>query len=192
MSSDRRMTRRRMLGLAGVLSFGAAGAAALAACGETQVIEKIVTVEVERVVEKVVTVEVERIVKVPGEKTKVTKVPTVQPQPRVFRYPVEVDFATDHSVGTARRSLEVGNGAVCQEAAGHHRQTPSPFWHHAERAPSSAVRGVGATRDPARADRFFGLTRKGRVHGCDCVAAENGGRQGGLLLCSRFLYAKQH
>ena len=108
MSSDRRMTRRQMLGLAGVLGFGATGAAALAACGETQVIEKIVTVEVERVVEKVVTVEVERIVKVPGEKTKVTKVPTVQPQPRVFRYPVKVDFATDHSSGPRGEALKWG------------------------------------------------------------------------------------
>ena len=40
------MTRRNLIRGAGVGLFGAAGAAVLAACGETQVIEKIVTREV--------------------------------------------------------------------------------------------------------------------------------------------------
>ena len=60
------MSRRRLL--AGAV--GAAGAAALAACGETQVVEKVVErvvtqqVEVEKIVEKVVTREVEKVVQV--------------------------------------------------------------------------------------------------------------------------------
>ena len=51
------MTRRNLIRGAGVGLFGAAGAAVLAACGETQVIEKIVTREVikEVPVEKIVT-----------------------------------------------------------------------------------------------------------------------------------------
>ena len=79
-----------MLGLVGALGVGTAGAAALAACGEPQVIEKIVTqtvqkiesvpvekivtVEVERVVEKIITVPVEKIVIVPVEKIVTVKV----------------------------------------------------------------------------------------------------------------------
>ena len=105
------MTRRRVLGLAGGLGLGAAGMAAQAACGDTQVVEKIVTVEVERtvekvvtreverVVEKVITVEVERIVKVPVEIPDAQKTPTVRPEPTPFRQHVEVEYMTDHSYG---------------------------------------------------------------------------------------------
>ena len=70
MRSERHITRRRMLRLAGALGLGAGGTAVLAACGEPQVVEKIVTqtvekiveVPVERIVEKIVTVPVDRIV----------------------------------------------------------------------------------------------------------------------------------
>ncbi|MDE2901982.1 MAG: extracellular solute-binding protein [Chloroflexota bacterium] len=111
------MTRRRVLGLASGLGLGAT---ALAACGDTQVVEKIVTVEVERivekvvtreverVVEKVVTVEVERIVKVPVEEPDAQKSPTVRPQPTPFRQHVRVDYLTDHTYGPRGRALQWG------------------------------------------------------------------------------------
>ena len=119
MTSDQRMTRRRMLGLAGVLGLGAAGSATLAACGETQVVEKIVTVEVERIVEKVVTVEVERIVRVSGEEPDAQRSPTVRPQPTPFRQHVEVEYLTDHSTGSRASALIWGLEQFEKEAAGH-------------------------------------------------------------------------
>ena len=85
MQSIRHVSRRSVLRLAGALGLGAGGAATLAACGEPQIIEKIVTQTVEKVVtipvEKIVTVPVERIVEktitVPVEKI-VEKVVTVE------------------------------------------------------------------------------------------------------------------
>ena len=120
MKSDGRMTRRRVLGLAGMLGVGVAGSVALAACGETQVVEKIVTVEVERivekvvtqeverVVEKVVTVEVERIVRVPVEESDEQKTPTARPQPSPFRQIVVVRYLTDHTSRARGRALQWG------------------------------------------------------------------------------------
>ncbi len=120
MRSDRRMSRRRVLGMAGGLGLGAAGAAVLAACGETQIVEKIVTVEVERVVEKVVTqevervvekivtVEIERIVRVPVKTDAGQKEPTVGPQPRPFRQTDHVAFETDHTAGPRGAAMQWG------------------------------------------------------------------------------------
>ena len=90
MRSERHITRRRMLRLAGALGLGAGGTAVLAACGEPQVVEKIVTqtvekiveVPVERIVEKIVTVQVERIVE------KIVTVP-VEIVEKVVTVPVE-------------------------------------------------------------------------------------------------------
>ncbi len=136
MSSDRRMTRRRMLGLAGMLGFGTTGAAALAACGEIQIVEKIVTqtvektvtVAVERVVEKVVTVEVERIVEVPVEKPEEKKTPTVGPQPRPFRTNVRVWFSTDHTSGPRGKALQWGlNQFAKRQPAIDVEFTPLPY-----------------------------------------------------------------
>lgn len=80
-----------MLRLVGQVGLGAGGAAALAACGESQVVEKIVTqtvekiveVPVERIVEKTVTVPVERIV----EKT--VTVPVERIVEKIVTVPVE-------------------------------------------------------------------------------------------------------
>ncbi len=82
-TGNRRLTRRGILRVGVVAGVGGAGLAALAGCGETQVVEvvkevpveKVVTQEVERVVvqEKVVTQEVERVV---------TKIVEAMPQKR--------------------------------------------------------------------------------------------------------------
>ena len=80
----RGVSRRAMLRAALGASAATAGAAILAACGETQVVEKIVTKEV--VVEKVVEV----IVEVPVE------APAAAP---VQAGPVQIRFATDHTSG---------------------------------------------------------------------------------------------
>ncbi len=93
------------------LGLGAAGAAVLAACGRTQVVDKMVTVdaEVEQAVERVVTKEVEQVVekvatgrvgqieKVPVEKKKESKVPTPRPSPRPLRWVDYVWFMADVS-----------------------------------------------------------------------------------------------
>ena len=124
-SPDRRMTRRPVLGLAAVLGVGAAGTAALAGCGEPQVIERVVTrtvnkivevpvervvekiveVPVERIVEKVVTVEVER-----REAVQVCKVVTavVGPQAGPARSFVEIRFVTDHTAGPRGVAMKWG------------------------------------------------------------------------------------
>ena len=104
MSSDRRMTRRRMLGVSGGLGLGAAVAVALAGCGGTQVVEKIVT----QTVEKIVTEEVERLAKVPVEKTKEKEVPTPRPLPRPLRWVDNITFMTDHLSGPRGRALQWG------------------------------------------------------------------------------------
>ena len=103
MQSKRQVTRRRALSLVGALGLGSVGVAALAACGEPQVVEKIVTrtvektitvpvekivtVEVERVVEKTVTVPVEKIVTVEVERI-VEKIVTVEVE-KIVEVPVE-------------------------------------------------------------------------------------------------------
>ena len=97
MKSDRRMTRRRVLGLAGGLGLGVAGAVALAGCGGTQAVEEIVP----QTVLKVVTKEVKRPTEVPAEKTKQENVRTARPLPRPLRWPgdLTVRFMTDHTHG---------------------------------------------------------------------------------------------
>ncbi|MDE2901984.1 MAG: ABC transporter substrate-binding protein [Chloroflexota bacterium] len=145
MTSDSRMTRRRVLGLAAALGLGATGAAALAACGDTQVVQKIVTVEVERivekvvtreverVVEKVVTVEVERIVEVPIEKQDTIRSATVRPQPTPFRQLVAVEYMTDHISGARGRALQWGlERFELREPNVHIRIHPSDFRYLSE------------------------------------------------------------
>ena len=78
MNGEKSLSRRQVI-RAGLLSVAAgAGAAALAACGETQVVEKIVTREVEKIVvqevEKVVVQEVEKVVTREVEKVVVQEV----------------------------------------------------------------------------------------------------------------------
>ena len=113
------MSRRKLLRAGGGLGLGAAGAAVLAACGETQIVEvekivtqevtveKIVTQEVpvDRVVEKVVTqqvaVEVQKVVEV--EKV-VEKIVEVEAAPA----PVSQTFAfgTDHTSGPRGAAMQ--------------------------------------------------------------------------------------
>ena len=78
MNGEKSLSRRQVI-RAGLLSVAAgAGAAALSACGETQVVEKIVTREVEKVVvqevEKVVIQEVEKVVTREVEKVVIQEV----------------------------------------------------------------------------------------------------------------------
>ena len=85
------LTRRTFLTSASVGAAGVAGAAVLAACGETQVVEKIVTQEV--VVEKIVTKEV--MVEVPAA-------PAAPPQPAGDR----ITFSTDHAAGPRGKAMQ--------------------------------------------------------------------------------------
>ncbi len=93
----RNLTRRNLLRTAGTGALGAAGAVALAACGEARVVEveKVVTqiVETERVVEKEVPVTVERVV-------------TAEAMPQMGQ--VSVRFATDHTSGPRGNAMKWG------------------------------------------------------------------------------------
>ena len=111
------ISRRRMLRNAVVGLTGAAGLAALAACGETQVVtvEKIVEKEVpvERVVEKEVPVErvVEKVVKEEvAVETVVEKVITREVQVMVEAQPeqrtVKLEYATDHTSGPRGKAMQ--------------------------------------------------------------------------------------
>ena len=104
MSSDRRMTRRRMLGVSGGLGLGAAAAVALGGCGGTQAVEKIVT----QTAAKTVTQEVRRLTEVPVEKTKQENVRTPRPTPRPRRWLNEIRFMTDHTSGPRGRAMQWG------------------------------------------------------------------------------------
>jgi ABC-type glycerol-3-phosphate transport system substrate-binding protein len=94
---------------ASVGALGATGAAVLAACGETQIVEveKIVTrdvevikeVPVEKIVEKVVTRDVEKIVEV--EKVIVEKAAAAPAQAG----PVTITFSTDHAAGPRGKAM---------------------------------------------------------------------------------------
>lgn len=85
------MTRRRLLRLAGSGSLGTGGALVLAACGEREVVEKIVTRTVERVVEVPVERLVEKTVEVPVERVveRVVRVPVERVVEKVVEVPVE-------------------------------------------------------------------------------------------------------
>ncbi len=85
------LTRRTFLTSASVGAASVAGAAVLAACGETQVVEKVVTQEV--VVEKIVTKEV--MVEVPAA-------PAAPPQPAGDR----ITFSTDHAAGPRGKAMQ--------------------------------------------------------------------------------------
>ena len=113
------ISRRRMLRNAVVGVTGSAGLAALAACGETQVVtvEKEVEKEVpvERIVEKEVPVErvVEKIVKEEvAVETVVEKVVTREVQVMVEAQPeqrtVKIEFATDHTSGPRGKAMQWG------------------------------------------------------------------------------------
>ncbi len=86
------LTRRRFLRASAAGGIGAAGAAVLAACGETQVVEKITTqiVNVEKIVTREVEVQVEKIVQAPAA------VPE--------RGTVEFEFISDHVSGVRGKS----------------------------------------------------------------------------------------
>ena len=90
----RDLTRRRFLKASSALGVGVAGAATLAACGETQVVEKIVTQVVEETVIKEVTKEVEVVVQ------KVVTQAMAAPQPKT----VEFEFVSDHVSGVRGKS----------------------------------------------------------------------------------------
>ena len=90
----RNITRRRFLTASSAVGVGVAGAAALAACGETKVVEKIVTQTVEVEVEKVVTKEVQIVVE------KVVTQAMAAPQPKT----VEFEFISDHVSGVRGKS----------------------------------------------------------------------------------------
>ena len=112
-TSDRRMTRRRMLGLAGVLSLGATGSAALAACEEPRAIERVATqttekevkVPAERILKKETTVEVEQ-----SKAGHVCEVVTaaVGPEARPASSWVDVRFATNHTAGPRGAAIRWG------------------------------------------------------------------------------------
>ena len=113
------VSRRRMLRNAAMGVTGAAGLAALAACGETQgvTVEKIVEkkVPVERIVEKEVPVErvVEKIVKEEvAVETVVEKFVTGEVQVMVEAQPeqrtVKIEFATDHTSGPRGKVMSWG------------------------------------------------------------------------------------
>lgn len=103
------VSRRRMLRRAVVGVTAAAGLAALAACGETQVVtvEKVVEKEVpvERVVEKIVKEKV-------AVETVVEKVVTREVQVMVEAQPeqrtVKIEFATDHTSGPRGKAMSWG------------------------------------------------------------------------------------
>ena len=112
LSRDRGFTRRRLLRAGALGGVGAVGAAILAACGETQIVEveKIVTrdvevikeVPVERIVEKIVTRDVERIV----TKEVMVEVPAEAAPAMVEQMgPVEVTFSTDHAAGPRGKAM---------------------------------------------------------------------------------------
>ena len=90
----RNITRRRFLTASSALGVGVAGAAALAACGETKVVEKVVTQTVEVEVEKVVTKEVQVTVE------KVVTQAMAAPQPKTL----EFEFISDHVSGVRGKS----------------------------------------------------------------------------------------
>ena len=119
MRKDSRMTRRQLLRIAGGVGVSAAGVAALAACGETQVVtvEKIIEKEVpvERIVEKEVPVEriVEKIVQEEvAVETVVEKVVTREVQVMMEAAPVQrtvkIEFATDHTSGPRGKAMSWG------------------------------------------------------------------------------------
>ena len=121
MSSDRRMTRRRMLGLAGVLGLGAAGAVALVGCEEPRTIERVAPptvrtvaeVPAERSVEKPPEQGAEKAVTVAVEQSKaghVCEVVTaaVGPEARPASSWVYIRFATDHTAGPRRAAMRWG------------------------------------------------------------------------------------
>ena len=89
----RNLTRRRFLTASSAVGVGVAGAAALAACGETKVVEKIVTQTVEVEVEKIVTKEVQ---------VTVEKVVTAAMAPQSTT--VEFEFVSDHVSGVRGKS----------------------------------------------------------------------------------------
>ena len=103
------MTRRRLL--AGAV--GAAGATALAACGETQIVERVVTKEVikEVPVEKIVMQT--QIKEVPVDRV-VTQIVEKVVEASAQARPVTFDFNSDHVSGPRGKSLQWAIGAYAQ------------------------------------------------------------------------------
>ena len=114
----RNLTRRRFLTASSAVGVGVAGAAALAACGETKVVEKIVTQTVEVEVEKIVTKEVQITVE------RVVTAAMAAPQSKT----VEFEFISDHVSGCARQVHYLGAGELPAGTARHQDQVHPAEW----------------------------------------------------------------